>query len=145
MNNGGRHSRVGDAIKAFSSQRPRPPEDNGGTEFFRLIQIICTSNDIAPPYNGGHSLGRGQGLARLLQFSGILGSGHKSVSMLCFLVTVGLTIRVAQKLQLVYWEAIVREYFVSQAIMKFTLWRDNQRNEAKPFGWFFQAPVFAIF
>jgi hypothetical protein len=43
---------------------------------------------------------------------------------------------IAQRLSLTYWEGLVREYFAPQAIMKFTLWKDNQRNEAKPFGWF---------
>jgi hypothetical protein len=28
----------------------------------------------------------------------------------------------------------VKEYFTPKAVMKFTLWKDNQRNEAKPFG-----------
>jgi hypothetical protein len=28
----------------------------------------------------------------------------------------------------------VKDYFTAKAIMKFTLWKDNQRNEAKPFG-----------
>jgi hypothetical protein len=46
-------------------------------------------------------------------------------------------IRAAQRLSLSYWDSLVKEYFASQAIMKFTLWKDNQRNEAKPFGWVF--------
>ncbi|KII95981.1 hypothetical protein PLICRDRAFT_97505, partial [Plicaturopsis crispa FD-325 SS-3] len=60
-------------------------------------------------------VGLGQGLVRLLQFSGILASKHKA------------------KLQLSYWDQLVKEYFTPKAMMKFTLWKDNQRNEAKPF------------
>ncbi|KAH7924834.1 hypothetical protein BV22DRAFT_1066092 [Leucogyrophana mollusca] len=60
-------------------------------------------------------VGLGQGLVRLLQFSGILSSDSSN------------------KLQLAYWESLVREYFTPKALMKFTLWKDNQRNEAKPF------------
>ncbi|KAJ3743512.1 LIM-domain binding protein-domain-containing protein [Lentinula detonsa] len=61
------------------------------------------------------SLGHGQGLIRLLQFSGNLASESK------------------QKHQLSWWNELIREYFTPKAIMKFTLWRDNERNEAKPF------------
>ncbi|KAF9458019.1 LIM-domain binding protein-domain-containing protein [Collybia nuda] len=61
------------------------------------------------------SLGSGQGLIRLLQFSGVLASESKT------------------KLQLSWWNELVKEYFTPKAVMKFTLWKDNQRNEAKPF------------
>ncbi|KAF9242942.1 LIM-domain binding protein [Melanogaster broomeanus] len=61
------------------------------------------------------SVGLGQGLIRLLQFSGQL-SNEEPV-----------------KHQLSFWDAFVREYFTPKAIMKVTLWKDNQRNEAKPF------------
>ncbi|KAJ3879576.1 LIM-domain binding protein, partial [Lentinula edodes] len=60
-------------------------------------------------------LGHGQGLIRLLQFSGNLASESK------------------QKHQLSWWNELIKEYFTPKAIMRFTLWRDNQRNEAKPF------------
>lgn len=33
-----------------------------------------------------------------------------------------------------YWETIVTDYFLPRATFKFTLWKDNQRMEAKPFG-----------
>ncbi|KAF5390449.1 hypothetical protein D9757_005297 [Collybiopsis confluens] len=71
-----------------------------------------------PPPNANISptaLGHGQGLIRLLQFSGNLASESK------------------QKHQLSWWNELIREYFTPKAIMRFTLWRDNQRNEAKPF------------
>ena len=29
---------------------------------------------------------------------------------------------------------MIKEYFTPNAVMKLTLWKDNQRNEAKPFG-----------
>lgn len=61
-------------------------------------------------------LGSGQGLMRLLQFSGVLASESKT-----------------QKLQLSWWNELIKEYFTPKAVMKFTLWKDNQRNEAKPF------------
>ncbi|KAI9572422.1 LIM-domain binding protein [Boletus coccyginus] len=64
---------------------------------------------MAPP------LGLGQGLIRLLQFSGVLSSENSN------------------KHQLSYWDGVVRDYFTPKAIMKVTLWKDNQRNEAKPF------------
>ncbi|KAK7471188.1 hypothetical protein VKT23_002598 [Stygiomarasmius scandens] len=62
------------------------------------------------------ALGYGVGLIRLLQFSGILANENKQ-----------------KKLQLVWWNDLIREYFTPKAIMRFTLWKDNQRNEAKPF------------
>ncbi|KAF9224417.1 hypothetical protein BS17DRAFT_801871 [Gyrodon lividus] len=60
-------------------------------------------------------VGLGQGLTRLLQFSGQLSSESP------------------HKHQLSHWDALVREYFTPKAIMKVTLWKDNQRSEAKPF------------
>jgi len=39
-----------------------------------------------------------------------------------------------QKLQLSWWSDLIKEYFTPKAVMKLTLWKDNQRNEAKPFG-----------
>ncbi|KAF9076669.1 LIM-domain binding protein-domain-containing protein [Rhodocollybia butyracea] len=67
------------------------------------------------PRQTASALGHGQGLIRLLQFSGNLASESK------------------QKHQLSWWTELIREYFTPKAVMRFTLWRDNQRNEAKPF------------
>lgn len=39
-------------------------------------------------------------------------------------------------MQLSYWDSLIKEYFTPKASLKFTLWKDNQRNEAKPFGQF---------
>ncbi|KAG6873974.1 hypothetical protein C0995_007930 [Termitomyces sp. Mi166 len=61
--------------------------------------------------------GQGQGLIRLLQFSASLAAENKK----------------DQKVQLSWWNDLIDEYFTPKAIMKFTLWKDNQRNEAKPF------------
>ncbi|KAF5331739.1 hypothetical protein D9611_007589 [Ephemerocybe angulata] len=60
-------------------------------------------------------LGNGQGLLRMLQFSGILSSENKS------------------KLQLAWWNELVKEYFTPKAVTKITLWKDNAQVEAKPF------------
>ncbi|KAF8169492.1 LIM-domain binding protein-domain-containing protein [Pholiota molesta] len=60
-------------------------------------------------------VGMGQGVIRLLQFSGILSNEMKP------------------KLQLHWWGDLVKEYFTPKAVMKLTLWRDSKRNEAKPF------------
>ncbi|EGO01468.1 hypothetical protein SERLA73DRAFT_48833, partial [Serpula lacrymans var. lacrymans S7.3] len=60
-------------------------------------------------------IGLGQGLIRLLQFSGVLSGENPN------------------KLQLSYWENLVREYFMPKAAMKLTLWKDNQKTEARPF------------
>jgi len=37
---------------------------------------------------------------------------------------------------------LVAEYFTPKAVMKFTLWKDNERNEAKPFGLSSCSPLF---
>jgi hypothetical protein len=42
--------------------------------------------------------------------------------------------RFPQKLQLSWWHELIKEYFTPKAIMKITLWKDNQKTEAKPFG-----------
>ncbi|KAF8164908.1 LIM-domain binding protein-domain-containing protein [Crassisporium funariophilum] len=70
---------------------------------------------IPPPPSSLVNLGSGQGLIRLLQFSGVLSSESK------------------QKLQLSWWNDLIKDYFTPKAVMKLTLWKDNQRNEAKPF------------
>lgn len=60
-------------------------------------------------------LGSGQALTRLLQFSGNLSSESPS------------------KYRLSWWQELITEYFTPKAVMKLTLWKDNQRQEAKPF------------
>ncbi|KAF9268326.1 hypothetical protein L218DRAFT_893298 [Marasmius fiardii PR-910] len=62
-----------------------------------------------------HAVGHGQGLLRLMQFSGVLANDSKT------------------KLQLSWWNDLVRDFFTPKAIMKYTLWKDNQRTEAKVF------------
>lgn len=42
-------------------------------------------------------------------------------------------------MQLTYWEKLVSDFFTQEAVMKFTLWKDNQRNEMKPFGPFLRS------
>ncbi|KAK7696556.1 hypothetical protein QCA50_001214 [Cerrena zonata] len=56
-----------------------------------------------------------QGLTRMLSFSGSLAADSP------------------QRLQMSYWDSIVNDYFLPRATFKFTLWKDNQRMEAKPF------------
>lgn len=83
------------------------------------------------------ALGNGQGLTRLLQFSGNLSNENKTVSRGVVLFMSSCVDRIfhwLQKLQLSWWNDLIKEYFTPKAVMKFTLWKDNQRNEAKPFG-----------
>ncbi|KAI6040700.1 LIM-domain binding protein-domain-containing protein [Pisolithus marmoratus] len=63
---------------------------------------------IAPP------LGCGQGCIRLLQFSGRMASDSPD------------------KHRLQFWEDLVKDFFSPKSLMKITLWKDNQRVEAKP-------------
>ncbi|KAK0490496.1 LIM-domain binding protein-domain-containing protein [Armillaria novae-zelandiae] len=76
-----------------SAPAPRPPP----------VNVVATA------------LGSGQGLTRLLQFSGNLSNESKT------------------KLQLSWWNDLIKEYFTPRAVMKITLWKDNQKTEAKPF------------
>ena len=39
---------MGDAVKAFTNQRRQAAGHNNGTEFFRLIQVICTGSIVSP-------------------------------------------------------------------------------------------------
>lgn len=81
------------------------------------------------------ALGNGQGLIRLLQFSAILASENKEVSLFSHVyASPFLTNHLLHKLQLSFWNDLVKTYFTPKAVMKFTLWKDNQRLEAKPFG-----------
>ncbi|TFK64899.1 hypothetical protein BDN72DRAFT_774009, partial [Pluteus cervinus] len=60
-------------------------------------------------------VGSGQSLIRLLQFSGLLFKPDDG------------------KTNLSWWSDLIQQYFTPKAVMRFTLWKDNQRNEAKPF------------
>ncbi|KAK7051241.1 hypothetical protein VNI00_004741 [Paramarasmius palmivorus] len=84
-----------------------PPRPTGAT--YNPAQVLPTG--ISMP----HALGHGQGLLRLLQFSGVLANESK------------------QKVQLSWWNDLVREYFTPKSVVKFTLWKDSQRTEAKVF------------
>lgn len=67
---------------------------------------------------------------RLLQFSGALSSESP------------------QKHHLSYWNELIREYFTPGAVMRLTLWKDNQHLEAKPFGEYifhFRANIYVRF
>ncbi|KAH9843790.1 LIM-domain binding protein-domain-containing protein [Rhodofomes roseus] len=59
-------------------------------------------------------LGAGQAISRLVSMSGDMAMNRPSR-------------------ELPYWESFVRKYFMPKATMKITLWKDNQRQEAKPF------------
>lgn len=79
------------------------------------------------------AIGLGQGVVRLLAFSAILATENQAVSpLICPVATFFKSF--TQKLQLSYWDSLIKEYFTQKAVMKYTLWKDNQRNEAKPFG-----------
>ncbi|KZT20662.1 hypothetical protein NEOLEDRAFT_1075259, partial [Neolentinus lepideus HHB14362 ss-1] len=60
-------------------------------------------------------LGSGQALLKMTLFSAMLNGEH------------------AEKTTLHFWDQQVTEHFGRKATFKFTLWKDNQRNEAKPF------------
>ncbi|KAJ7122938.1 LIM-domain binding protein-domain-containing protein, partial [Mycena epipterygia] len=85
------------------------------------VNTIQTNSIPRPPPTSAqtYSIGYGQGLIRVMQFSGLLGSETPLVQN--------------QKLHLSYWDTLIREYFTPKAIMKLTLWRDSMKNEAKPF------------
>jgi LIM-domain binding protein len=78
-------------------------------------------------------VGSGQGLMRLLAFSAALASEKGDVSLLSvdacpFLLTF------SQRLEFDHWDKIINDFFYPTANLKLTLWKDNDRREAKPFG-----------
>ncbi|KAF8576213.1 hypothetical protein K439DRAFT_1367842, partial [Ramaria rubella] len=60
-------------------------------------------------------LGSGQGLTRLLRFSAAMANEK------------------CDRLKYEHWNKVVTEYFTPAALWKLTLWKDNERREAKPF------------
>ncbi|KAH9963371.1 LIM-domain binding protein [Lactifluus volemus] len=68
-------------------------------------------------HSHGPLIGFGQALMRVLQFSGMLAAEEQK----------------SQKLQLSHWSKLVEEFFVNSATLKLTLWKDNQKVEAKVF------------
>ncbi|KAF9526268.1 LIM-domain binding protein-domain-containing protein [Crepidotus variabilis] len=78
--------------------------------------VMPTTTTAAIPINNIQSaLGSGQALMRLIEFSGLLAGEN------------------GKKYQLSFWNEMVQQFFTPKALMKLTLWKDNQRNEAKPF------------
>lgn len=103
---------------------PRPPPPPSAVPIpSTTIPTSQPPTDAPPATNPPRSeaaplplaLGNGQGLIRLLQFSGNLSSENP------------------KKLQLSWWNDLVKEYFTPKAVMKLTLWKDNEKAEAKPF------------
>jgi len=99
---------------------PRPPQSSASVAAAPPVTTAPSSESTVPPPIRASPvvampIGLGQGLVRLLQFSGVLSAENPT------------------KHQLSHWETVVKDYFTPKAIMKFTLWKDNQRNEAKPF------------
>lgn len=99
---------------------PRPPQSSTSAAAAPPVTTAPSSEPAVPPPIRtspvvAMPVGLGQGLVRLLQFSGVLSAENPT------------------KHQLSHWETVVKDYFTPTAIMKFTLWKDNQRNEAKPF------------
>ncbi|KAF8726509.1 hypothetical protein AX14_007819 [Amanita brunnescens Koide BX004] len=113
------HSAMGPgpvSIAPRPPQQPMPSQGPPGAPPPLPATDPSSSNFAVPPQaNLLPPVGSGQGLQRLLQFSGILANESP------------------KKLHLSWWEECVKEYFTPSAIMKITLWKDNQRTEAKPF------------
>ncbi|KAK0231320.1 LIM-domain binding protein-domain-containing protein [Armillaria fumosa] len=110
-----------DNVNTYPRPGSRPRSQSGRPSSSHTPRItqsqLPTNNALA---TGGRipvttALGSGQGLTRLLQFSGNLSNESKT------------------KLQLSWWNDLIKEYFTPRAVMKITLWKDNQKTEAKPF------------
>ncbi len=77
----------------------------------------------------------GQSLKHLLAFSAVLSVPEDTVGHgIRLLFATNLTFLYSQKGTLDYWEDMTKNYFLPTAGVKFTLWKDNRREEAKPFG-----------
>ncbi|KAI0285276.1 SNF2 family N-terminal domain-containing protein [Russula brevipes] len=81
----------------------------------RLTHVGLASNVYMP--NHTPVIGLGQALTRILQFSSALAAEDRK----------------ALKLRLSHWENLVEEFFTPLATLKLTLWKDNQKEEAKVF------------
>ncbi|KAJ7762723.1 LIM-domain binding protein-domain-containing protein [Mycena maculata] len=107
-----------------TQQQPAAPGSSDGTLMSASASppengAMLPNSIPRPPASSAHSIGYGQGLIRVMQFSGLLNSDTAQTQ--------------SQKLKLSYWDTLIREYFTPKAIMKLTLWRDSMKNEAKPF------------
>ncbi|KAK0453084.1 LIM-domain binding protein-domain-containing protein [Armillaria borealis] len=98
-----------------SSHTPRITQSQLPTNNALAAGGRIPSQHTGPQPHVTTALGSGQGLTRLLQFSGNLSNESKT------------------KLQLSWWNDLIKEYFTPRAVMKITLWKDNQKTEAKPF------------
>ncbi|KAF9551561.1 hypothetical protein CPC08DRAFT_768697 [Agrocybe pediades] len=121
----------GPPVPGMMSIAPRPPTATGNARAPTPSPLNPSSQSSAATGDGpstaaptpsrpsvstnSSTLSLGQGLLRVLQFSGVLSSETHN------------------KTQLSWWNDLIKEYFTPKASMKLTLWRDNQRTEAKPF------------
>ncbi|KAG6819458.1 hypothetical protein H0H93_011628 [Arthromyces matolae] len=102
---------IGSGSTSGMHTQPQPASsDTPPSSAGLLARQVSVTAPPPPP------VGQGQGLIRLLQFSASLAAENN-----------------LEKLQLSWWSDLIKEYFTPKAIMKLTLWKDNQRNEAKPF------------
>ncbi|OCH85036.1 hypothetical protein OBBRIDRAFT_740580 [Obba rivulosa] len=75
---------------------------------------------IRPAYTRfSHLIGWGQSVMFLLRLSACLAAETPQA--------------MSGRLQLSHWENLVETFFTDYAVMRLTLWKDNQRTEAKPF------------
>ncbi|EMD41155.1 hypothetical protein CERSUDRAFT_43527 [Gelatoporia subvermispora B] len=77
---------------------------------------LCFSVSLSAVFRFSHLIGFGQCVMHLLRFSGCLAQETQQ-----------------NRLQLSHWETLVDSFFTDYAVMRLTLWKDNQRAEAKPF------------
>ncbi|CAL1702021.1 unnamed protein product [Somion occarium] len=106
-----------------NSFAPPPTTVRLRTEFHPAVQPLMSGVRLLPQqqqqyqsqYLASTAAQCGPGIGRLLFFSGMLAT------------------ETSDRFQLSHWQNIVNLYYLPHAVFKFTLWKDNQRTEAKPF------------
>ncbi|KAJ8502075.1 hypothetical protein ONZ51_g198 [Trametes cubensis] len=106
---------TGQQAPAAESGGPPPPGAPPPGPASAPATASAPAQPLAPPRPTLYPVGFGQAMCRILQLSGSLAVDHKD------------------RLKQSYWTNVVTTYFTEKATMKLTLWKDNQRSEAKPF------------
>ncbi|TFK56243.1 hypothetical protein OE88DRAFT_1652902 [Heliocybe sulcata] len=99
---------------------PIPPQNTGEQGHMRRTTVPGDhgSGVMPAPIRQpmmSYPIGSGQGFLKMAAFSLMLNTEH------------------TEKTTYNFWERQINEHFGRKATFKFTLWKDNQRNEAKPF------------
>ncbi|EED79333.1 predicted protein [Postia placenta Mad-698-R] len=114
-------------------QQQNPPQQHQLQQHTLQQQPQAAPNRQMMPPQMQFVVGLGQGTLRLLQFSGQLALETEAVGVIYHALNVSEPNPTIQTKDYRHWQDVIKDYFTHRAMMKITLWKDGQKQEAKPF------------